>query len=219
MRTSLAFVLLCACGGTPAPAQKPTEPAPAATQNDVGQITADHARKLAAAAVEWRRAHGGCPTTKNLTDEYAFAPGTDADGEGASMAIECADTEVRVVTASHAVALATPYAPKPHVEPATDPSGTTTPPSVPVSSADKVVAALRPPFKACFSKALSRNPDVSGEVHGTLVVAADGTVKQVILDPKRTTVQDGELKACIVRELDHKHFFDDTGGKETRVDF
>lgn len=135
------------------------------------------------------------------------------------MAIECADTEVRVVTVSHAIAFATPYAPKARVEPATDPTGTTTPPIAPVSSADKVVAALRSPMKACFSKALSRNPDVSGEVHGTLVVAADGTVKQVILDPKRTTVRDVELEACIVRELDHKHFFDETGGKETRVEF
>lgn len=51
--------------------------------------------------------------------------------------------------------------------------------SVPISDADKVIASLRPGFKACYQTALAADPTIQGRVVMDTLVAPDGHVTSV----------------------------------------
>lgn len=213
MRKLLLF--LVACGGSPANnVEKPLAPnvVEAVADDRSVEITSNHARKLAAAAVEWRRSHSACPSTKNLTDDYAFGPGTELDGKGAPLSIECGDAEIRVL-AAQGVVHTEPFSMKAPDAPAPNNVDPPPPQSSPIS------LVVRQKFRTCYGKALNRDPNLSGELHGTIVIAPDKKIKDVIIDKQRTTLTDKELLSCLVKSIKDVPYDGETSGKETRISF
>jgi len=224
----IVSLALSACGGSgPAPAQSPSPTASgsaassAAPADDATAKRAEaargRAREIAAAAVTWRRAHSGtCPTTKDVLDKYAFAPGTELDAAGAPFTIECGDAEIRIVASSHEIAHVEPYsAQAPPSPPLNDPPPSATN-SPAVGNMDDVVAGLNPVrmrVRACYNNALKNNPSLSGVVHGKFVIGPNGTVKDVIFD-KSTTIRDPAFLAC-VKNATQNVTFPATGSEAT----
>jgi hypothetical protein len=164
------------------------------------EITRSHARRISAAAIAWRRANGGrCPTTKNVIETYTFTPGTENDASGAMLVLECTGPEIRVLSSGQVV----------YVE-RDDPAA---------AEPSNVTPAIAARLKACNDLALRHDRTASGVVHGELVIAADGMIKQVIVDSKRSTVDNAELLRCVQTKLKGVASEVDTHGKETRVTF
>jgi hypothetical protein len=201
-------IVLLACGGASASrsADDPVtaHPSEQAMSDFIAsrdaEITSDHAHRLVAAAVDWRRAHSNaCPTTNDVVAEYTFPPGTGNDAAGTPFVLECSGPEVRALSSGRVV----------HVE-RDDPDA---------SSGSNVSPAIAARLRACHDLALRQNPSMTGSVHGELVIARDGTVKQVVIDSKRSTVTDPELLRCIQSRLKGVASEVETHKKEMRVSF
>lgn len=184
-------IVLLACGGASPP--RSTQPSVEAHPSQEvlsdfvdsrdAEITRDHAHRLVAAALEWRRAHSGtCPATKDVVAEYTFPPGTGNDGSGAAFVLECSGAEIRALSNGRVV----------HVE--RDDPGAGIDPAAPPPA---IAARLR----ACYDLALRQKPNMTGSVHGELLIGADGIVKKVVIDSKRSTVSDPELLRCVQSRL------------------
>lgn len=164
------------------------------------EITRDHAIRIAAAAVEWRRNHGGkCPTTRDVIETYTFTSGTEKDASGTVFGMECNGNEIRLLSGDR-VAYVTRDEP------------------VDVTR-DSISPAIAARIKACYDLALRTDPKMSGAIHGDLVIAKDGTIRQVVVDSKRSTVDSPELLRCVQTKLKGVSSEVDTHGKETRVSF
>ena len=176
----LLTALVAACGGTPtAPTQTPNAPAatePTASTNDAAaeraRLMGTRARQIGAAAVEWRRAHGGtCPTLNDVVTFYSFKPGTELDASGVPFTIECGDAEMHVLTSAHEVvdaqafsaATGTAHADSPPSAP-TDPNAPLQS-SVPVANAESVIRSiLTARLRRCYSAGLEKDPTMTGQV-------------------------------------------------------
>jgi hypothetical protein len=162
------------------------------------------AGQLAASAAAWRRANGGCPNV-------------ETDASGAPFTIECTNDDVRVHTADGAVARTEPYKTRaPASTYAPLPTGSATPPG---AGADQIMRGLSSQFRRCYNTALRNDPNASGSVHGTVVIAKEGTVKEVTIDPQATTLKDPTLIACITNVIKSAHFDPSPDGSETRISF
>jgi hypothetical protein len=142
----------------------------------------------------------------------------DTDASGAPLSIQCTESEIRVLSGTRVVVSQSYAAEEPHAEPYAP---------VPVRNAAEVIAALRPDplanmkaqLRACYNKALQRDPSLSGELHGELLLAPDGVIKDVRLDPKRTTMKDHLLVECVKTNLKGTTTKVETNGKEALIVF
>jgi hypothetical protein len=212
----LVIALVAGCGGSnDGPAQSPAPVASAAPSASAERAEGvdrarARARQLGAAAGAWRRGHSGmCPTVKAVLDAYALPSGTELDASGAPFTIECGDAEIRVFASSHELADAQPYsavvATIPNDAPP-GPDGMT--PSVParVQNAEAVLRSLvEARARLCYSQALKRDPNQAGELHGTMTVNGDGSVKSVVVDKKSTTLTDPDLIDCLTTAMKASH--------------
>jgi hypothetical protein len=100
----LVFIALAApaCGGVPAsaalasPPPAPTSSAPADDGPSAQELNAARAKVILAAASAWRRNNPTCPTPRDLSARYEFAPDTDLDAAGQPLVVECDEAETRV---------------------------------------------------------------------------------------------------------------------------
>src|SRR5205085_787413 len=86
--------------------------------------------------------------------------------------------------------------------------GTTTA-SVPVSNAERVVASLRPKFRACYNKGLATDPSMSGSVTIVTKVAPNGEVTTA--DGSAVNGLSPDVVSCIARVVRNANF-DAPGG-------
>jgi hypothetical protein len=201
----LLGLFLAACGASSSPPPATEVHASRNVTDDVvesrgTEITRSHAQRITAAAIAWRRVHGGqCPSTRDVIEAYTFTAGTENDASGALLVLECAGPEIRVLSHGEVA----------YVE-RDEPS------AVEASSISPAIAAR---LKACSDLALRQDRTASGVVHGDLVIAPDGMIKQVIVDSQRSTVDTPELLRCVQTKLKGVRSDVDTHGKETRVTF
>ena len=81
--------------------------------------------------------------------------------------------------------------------------------SVPVSGADRVIAGLRPGFRACYQTGLQSDPTMSGKVSFTVKVGPNGEVSSADVT-SNSGLSDG-VANCIARKLRNAQF-DAPGG-------
>jgi len=206
------IALVAGCGASndapaQAPASRPSARAvPNGSADDPRSNDAERARAraLGAAAGAWRRGHGGaCPTVKEILDAYALPSGGALDASGAPFTVECGDAEVRVFASGHALADAQPWTavvPTIPNDPPLGPPATT--PSVPSQRAEDVIRSLvETRARSCYRQALKRDPNQAGEIHGTITVNGDGSVKSVVIDKQATTLTDPELIECLTTAM------------------
>jgi len=77
-------------------------------------------------------------------------------------------------------------------------------PTLPVLSATRTIASLRPNFRACYNEGLRSDPSMVGSVLETVTVNANGTVAATI--PSQIEGLDAEVIACFGRALRTAHF-------------
>ena len=201
------FLALMTCVGcaTPAPPPQTTvAPQASATPTDDRaaklEQTQRRARALNAAAVVVRQKKGTCPTTKDVTDSYAFDGVVDLDAWGQPLSLACDETTIKVTSpgAGEVVDVQAFAAPAAAV-PAAHVSDVPTPASSSNADAVALVSAYRARFKACYNRGLQEKPDMAGSIT-SVVVAPDGTVKKVNFDGDFTTSVKGCLSNVIVGE-------------------
>jgi hypothetical protein len=86
--------------------------------------------------------------------------------------------------------------------------------SVPVSNAERVVAGLRPKFRACYNKGLTSDPSMSGSVTITAKVAPNGEVTAA--DSGAGGGLSADVQACIARVVKNAQF-DPPGGSGSTI--
>jgi hypothetical protein len=75
-------------------------------------------------------------------------------------------------------------------------------PSIPPQRADDVIRALvETRARVRYGQALKWDPNQAGEIHGTMIVNGDGSVKSVVVDKQATTLTDPELIDCLTTAL------------------
>jgi TonB family protein len=77
------------------------------------------------------------------------------------------------------------------------------------SNAARVVAAMRPDFKACYQAALAEDRNVEGSVRILIKVAADGSVSNVTPTPR--SLPQGVVD-CVLRRAYQAKFDPPEGG-------
>jgi len=91
--------------------------------------------------------------------------------------------------------------------------GTTTA-SVPVANAERVVAGLRPKFRACYNKGLQTDPGMAGGVTIVTHVGPNGEVSAA--DASNTTGLSSDVVSCIQRVVRNAQF-DAPGGNGSTI--
>ncbi len=81
--------------------------------------------------------------------------------------------------------------------------------SVPVSNAERVVAGLRPKFRACYNKGLAQDPSMAGQVIITAKIAPNGEVQTA--DASSASGLSSDVQQCIARVVRNANF-DPPGG-------
>jgi hypothetical protein len=76
--------------------------------------------------------------------------------------------------------------------------------SVPVSDADRVIAGLRPKFKACYQQGLNSDPTMSGKVVIQAKIAPTGEVDSA--SPAENTGLSATVASCIARAVRNAQF-------------
>jgi hypothetical protein len=76
--------------------------------------------------------------------------------------------------------------------------------SVPVSDADRVIAGLRPKFKACYQQGLNSDPTMSGKVVISAKIAPTGEVDSA--SPAENTGLSPTVASCIARAVRNAQF-------------
>lgn len=84
---------------------------------------------------------------------------------------------------------------------------------VPIADADRVIASLRPQYKACYQTALVADRNAAGKALFSLKVHADGTVDQV--DVASQTGMSKELLTCLSGILRNARFSGPGGAGST----
>ena len=74
----------------------------------------------------------------------------------------------------------------------------------PVPDAERVIAAMRPGFRVCFSRGLAEDPHMAGRVSLIATIASNGEVSAVDID-NRTGVSEA-VTACLARRVRGAHF-------------
>lgn len=82
--------------------------------------------------------------------------------------------------------------------------------SVPVSDADRVIAGLRPKFKACYQKGLNSDPSMAGRVVIAAKVSPNGEVDSANVSTNTGLSQ--EVASCIARAVRNAQFAAPGGG-------
>ena len=82
--------------------------------------------------------------------------------------------------------------------------------SVPVSGADRVIAGLRPGFRACYNTGLQADPTMSGKVTISVKIGPNGEVSSADV-ASNTGLSDG-VANCIARKLRNAQFDAPGGG-------
>ncbi len=80
-----------------------------------------------------------------------------------------------------------------------------------IDDAQRVIAGLRAGLRACYQRSLAEHPDVSGTIHLTVFVAADGTVKNV--ESRGAGGFPPELTSCIKARVTSAVFAAKTAAK------
>lgn len=89
--------------------------------------------------------------------------------------------------------------------------GTTS--TVPISDADRVVAGLRPRFRACYQQGLNSDPNMSGKVVISAKVGPNGEVSSA--DISQNTGLSPSVASCIARVVRNAQFSPPGGGGST----
>ena len=76
--------------------------------------------------------------------------------------------------------------------------------AVPISDADRVVAGLRPKFRACYQSGLNDDPAMQGRVILSARVAPDGTVESV--DPASGEGLSARVTSCLADTVKRAQF-------------
>ena len=69
--------------------------------------------------------------------------------------------------------------------------------TIPRSHVQQVVRANLPTVKACYARALRRDPTIQGRFTARFIIAETGDVETAAPDPNTTTLTDPELVGCI----------------------
>ena len=222
MKLARLALLCAACGGSAATTVSvaPTPSASAGAPDDGSAQREDaareRARQLAGGALELRRRKlGECPTLDDVLAQYAYPPGTELDSSGARFTISCTERQILIVDHRN-VSLHTQlyYLPTPD-----RPSEELPPTATPVSAIEEAMARFRPWMRACYNKGLQNDPSLAGVVHGTIVVAPDGTVRDVVFDRKTTTLPSEDVLACIRIKMMNTGSFPPQPGANRRITF
>ncbi len=56
-------------------------------------------------------------------------------------------------------------------------------------------------FRACYSKSLRRNPDLSGTISMSWTVDENGAADRIYINESKTTLNDRLLQKCMIKEL------------------
>jgi hypothetical protein len=86
--------------------------------------------------------------------------------------------------------------------------------SVPVNNAERVVAGLRPKFRACYNKGLASDPSMAGSVTITAKIAPNGEVTSA--DSGGGGGLSPEVQTCIARAVKNAQF-DAVGGSGSTI--
>jgi hypothetical protein len=85
----------------------------------------------------------------------------------------------------------------------------------PVADAQRVIATLRPQFRLCYNRGLTKEPSMQGKTDVLVKVAADGQVTSAT--PSATTGLSDEVTACIAGALEAAHFDSGTSDRTLLV--
>jgi hypothetical protein len=85
--------------------------------------------------------------------------------------------------------------------------------TVPVSDADRVIAGLRPRFRACYQQGLNSDPSMQGKVVITAKVGPNGEVQSAV--PTSNTGLSAQVAQCIAGHISRATFSAPGGGGST----
>lgn len=80
-----------------------------------------------------------------------------------------------------------------------------------------VIQANRDPFRACYEKSLSKNPDIKGRVTLSFRLGVDGKVLDAAIDPSASDISLPELDKCMADAVRALKFPPSKKGKESVV--
>lgn len=80
-----------------------------------------------------------------------------------------------------------------------------------------VIQANRDPFRACYEKCLSKNPDIKGRVTLSFRLGLDGKVLDAAIDPSASDISLPELDKCMADAVRALKFPPSKKGKESVV--
>jgi hypothetical protein len=85
--------------------------------------------------------------------------------------------------------------------------------TVPVSDADRVIAGLRPRFRACYQQGLNSDPSMQGKVVITAKVGPNGEVQSAV--PSSNTGLSAQVAQCIAGHVSRATFSPPGGSGST----
>jgi hypothetical protein len=85
---------------------------------------------------------------------------------------------------------------------------------VPVANAERVIAGLRPGFRACYNQGLQQDPGMAGSVTITVKIGPNGEVSTA--DAASNAGLSDSVVKCIARKLKNAQF-DPPGGSGSTI--
>lgn len=134
-------------------------------------------------------------------------------------------TELPATTASgtplEKVAPATTSTPAASATPPSDaPKGKATEPGRSVADIQAAIQAKRAEARACYDAGVAKNPAIAeGDLVVNFYLGADGTVKNLEVDPQKSQITDAAVGACVTGVLGKLSFPKSAKGFETRASY
>ncbi len=104
--------------------------------------------------------------------------------------------------------------------PSDGPKGKATEPGRSVADIQAAIQAKRAEARACYDAGVAKNPAIAeGDLVVNFYLAADGTVKNLEVDPQKSQITDAAVGACVTGVLGKLSFPKSAKGFETRASY
>ncbi len=87
--------------------------------------------------------------------------------------------------------------------------------SVDMDQVEKVLRSITPSVRACYTRALESDPDLSGTMVLILTLSTSGQITSSSLDPTASSLVDTDLKRCVERQVKSQNYPVPDGGQVT----